>query len=508
MGQQPTSVTAVRPNRGPVNRTRWWGSLAIAVALAFAMLVPAGSQAEGSSPGGPVILMGLDSELTPGQASHGPPEDHQAMVGALLAAVNNGGEGLLVIGDGSNIRSYWKDDVADPLGVPVTFVSGAENIQNADFAGYAMIGVASSTHQLSGSNGLTNAESLALNSRDIDIAEFVNSGGGLLGKTQDGLPDPFGYVGPLGTFVPTSASFSSVEVTQAGLDLGLTQSGMDGWCCYHEVFDSFPDFMEVLITHDAGGIHQGKAAAVGGVNVQIPTGIELEPSSAALEVGGTHVLTAIVEEDDAPVEDREVAFTVIDGPHAGTTGTADTDEDGRATFAYEGTSAGVDTIRASFVDRLARNRSSNDVTVEWIPVPDSLSLAPSTANGLVGDQHTVTASLTDSEGDPLADAEVSFTVTDGPHAGTSATADTDADGKATFTYEGQAIGTDTIVATHAPERGDELTSNEVTIQWAEVLGEVEEADDEDDEDDEDDAIEEIQEAEPAEAVEDDPDFTG
>ena len=480
-----TSTTAA--HRTP----RTWVALAAAIGLALAVLVPATSLADDEGTGGPVILMGLDSELTPGRASHGPPEDHQAMVDALLDAVRNGGEGILVIGpDTGNFESYWVEDIGDPLGVDVTFVNGVEDIEEVDFDGYAMIGVASSFAQVSG--GLTNAENEALISRDLDIAEFINQGGGLLGKTQDGMADPFGYMGPLGTFQLTSTGFSSVEVTPAGLDLGLTQDGMDGWCCYHEVFEEFPDFMEVLITHDDGGTHQEKAAAIGGVDVTVPTGIDLEPGSATLDVGDTHELRAIVEEDDAPAEDVEVSFTVIDGPHEGLTGTAETDEDGIATFSYEGTAAGDDRVRASFVDVLERERSSNEVTVEWVPAPDSLSLSPSEATGTVGEEHTLTATLTDSEGAPLDEAEITFRVTDGPNEGESLTAESDEDGQATFTYISEDVGTDTIVATHEPDEGDALTSNDATIEWAEVLEEVEE----------------VEEAEPAEPVEEEPDFTG
>jgi hypothetical protein len=490
-------------------------ALVAAIALAFTLLGPATGPADAADAdvGGPVILMGLDSELTPNSHSHGPPADHQAMVSALLGAVRNGGEGILVIGPSTgNFRNYWVGDVGDPLGVDVTFVNGVENIKQVSFDGFAMIGVASSFLQVSG--GLSNAENEALISRELDIAAFINDGGGLLGKTQDGMSNPFGYVGPLGTFEPSSASFSSIKVTQAGLDLGLTQNGMDGWCCYHEVFDTFPDFMDVLITHDGGGVHQGKAAAIGGVNVVVPTGIELAPTSASLEVGETHTLQAKVEEDDAPVEDREVTFTVVSGPHAGTTGTAETNEQGVATFSYDGAAAGTDRVEASFEDLLGRDRTSNEVTVEWLALPDSLSLAPAEASGTIGNEHSVAATLTDTQGEPISDAEVTFTVVDGPNEGVTGSAETDAEGQATFTYLGEAVGTDVIVATHTPDGAEEMTSNDAKMEWVEVLAAGEEADgsdgsDEsgDNEDDEGD-VEEIEEADAADAVEAQPDFTG
>jgi trimeric autotransporter adhesin len=142
------------------------------------------------------------------------------------------------------------------------------------------------------------------------------------------------------------------------------------------------------------------------------------------------------------------------------------------------------------------------------PLAEGLHLAPETAGAAVGNEHSVTATLVDSEGDPVADAEIAFEVTDGPHVGTNGTATTDEDGRATFAYEGDEVGTDSIVATHTPEEGDDVTSNTVTVDWTQVLAEAVEADDADDETEEVDDVEEIEEADAADAVEAQPDFTG
>jgi hypothetical protein len=272
------------------------------------------SSATNNGIGGPVILMGLDSELTPGQSSHGTPAEHAAMVESLLSNVTNGGVGILVIGDGPNIRAYWEGDVGNAPNVnqPVTFVSGADDILAVDFDGYAMLGIASSTFQLPGTNGINNVENDALIQRRDDIANFVNGGGGLLGKTQDQLTNAWGYVDPFGDFSAVSASFSRVIVEQAGLDLGLTQQGMDGWCCYHEVLTSFPGFFDVLITHNAGGALQGEAAAIGGVQVVIPTQISLSIDGATeTDVGATEEYDVRLTNigDDTP-ENVVVEFTL------------------------------------------------------------------------------------------------------------------------------------------------------------------------------------------------------
>ncbi|WP_243637747.1 hypothetical protein [Natrarchaeobius oligotrophus] len=235
---------------------------------------------EGQVTGGPVILMGLDSELTPGSSSHGPPEEHAKMVESILDSVTNDGEGILVLGGNTDsnpdIVDYWEGDVGNDSRVdePVTFVNESDNIRNVDFDGYAMIGIVSSTDQIN--NGLVNSENQALIDRQEDIAEFVNTGGGLLGKTQDGLNDSWAYVSEIADIDPIETSFSSVDVTEAGKELGLTQSGMDGWCCYHESFeeDSIPEFLEVLIRNEQRS--ERPPAAIGGDQVVIQTAVDLE----------------------------------------------------------------------------------------------------------------------------------------------------------------------------------------------------------------------------------------
>lgn len=235
---------------------------------------------DGQLTGGPVILMGLDSELAPGNSSHGPPSEHAKMVATVLDSVTNGGEGILVLGGDPdtdpNIQRYWVDDVgSDPrVDEEVTFVNGPDEIRSVDLQGYAMVGIVSSERQIW--RGLTNAENEALIDRQHDIAEFVNGGGGLLGKTQDGLQNSWDYISEIADLEAIETGFSSVDVTQAGLDLGLTQSGMDGWCCYHEAFveDSVPDFLDVLIRNDRRW--DRPPAAIGGDSVVIQTAVDLE----------------------------------------------------------------------------------------------------------------------------------------------------------------------------------------------------------------------------------------
>src|SRR2546430_1142968 len=76
--------------------------------------------------------------------------------------------------------------------------------------------------------------------------------------------------------------------------------------------------------------------------------------------------------------------------------------------------------------------------------PLTVTLAPPSASNLIGTQHTVTATVTDSAPAPVEGASVTFTVTGAnPTSGTVTTA---TDGTAAFTYTGSVAGDDTIAA--------------------------------------------------------------
>ena len=84
------------------------------------------------------------------------------------------------------------------------------------------------------------------------------------------------------------------------------------------------------------------------------------------------------------------------------------------------------------------------------PEPTDITLAPPTATNDVGDDHTVTATVTDGLGFPVEEADVVFEVTDGPNVGDSNGPNgiaLDGNGQATFTYTGDGgAGADTIQA--------------------------------------------------------------
>ncbi|MDW7776696.1 MAG: PEF-CTERM sorting domain-containing protein [Methanosarcinales archaeon] len=101
-----------------------------------------------------------------------------------------------------------------------------------------------------------------------------------------------------------------------------------------------------------------------------------------------------------------------------------------------------------------------------------ITLSPATATNVIGDVHTVTATLTDLVGAPQTGVTVNFEVISGPNVGDSGSDVTDANGMATFTYTGDGgVGIDQIQAHFQDQTGATIDSQIVTKMWI-VGGEI------------------------------------
>jgi YD repeat-containing protein len=92
-------------------------------------------------------------------------------------------------------------------------------------------------------------------------------------------------------------------------------------------------------------------------------------------------------------------------------------------------------------------------------------LSPPTGTSQLGQPYTVTASVTDANGQPLANVNVNFNVIQGPNVGANGSAVTNAAGTAVFAYTGHSAGTDTIQASITNASGGISKSNPVTVNW-------------------------------------------
>jgi hypothetical protein len=191
--------------------------------------------------------------------------------------------------------------------------------------------------------------------------------------------------------------------------------------------------------------------------------IDLAPATSTGRTGTNHTVTATVSEGGTPVPGRRVDFAVTAGPHAGTSGFATTNANSVATFTYAGTAGGTDTIRASFTDSVGRPHSDT-ARRTWIAF--GLALAPATSTGLIGTNHTVTATLTENGQPAAAGRDVVFTITGANPQQVTRT--TNAAGQATFTYTGTSAGTDAIRARHDDRFGGSTSSTQVQRTWSEA----------------------------------------
>nr|MBA3311207.1 Ig-like domain-containing protein [Nocardioidaceae bacterium] len=187
-----------------------------------------------------------------------------------------------------------------------------------------------------------------------------------------------------------------------------------------------------------------------------PFAVTITPAADTNTVGDEHCVTAtVVDEFGNPTPGVTVRFAVAGANTA--SGTDQTDADGTAEFCYTGTRAGVDAISA-YAD--SNNDGDRDVaepqgaaTKTYVPgTPARLTLSPKQAVNVVGDEHCVTATVTDAFGNPTSAVEVDFAV-----AGFNATSGertTDGSGRAEFCYTGQLPGEDAIRAFADLDRDD------------------------------------------------------
>ncbi|MCG8406104.1 MAG: hypothetical protein MI923_12980 [Phycisphaerales bacterium] len=203
-------------------------------------------------------------------------------------------------------------------------------------------------------NDLNPAEGVALGNNAQAIAAFVNSGGGLLAH---GSGEPaFGW---LNTLLPDlnhidSGGNTDLAMTPAGIAAfpGLTNQELNAGP-WHNHFEGDFGTLNILATSENFTDSLGNPAAViiGGSFVTLPSMITLTPATAINLVNTQHTVTAlVVDEENAPTANLPVEFEVLaDGPNAGVTGSAVTNETGVAMFTYTGNGGtGTDRIQATF----------------------------------------------------------------------------------------------------------------------------------------------------------------
>jgi hypothetical protein len=181
-----------------------------------------------------------------------------------------------------------------------------------------------------------------------------------------------------------------------------------------------------------------------------PARVTVTPPAASNTAGKEHCVTASVTDAFGnPTPGVEVGFTVSGANTAG--GTDTTDAGGRADFCYTGTHTGVDTITAvadSDGDgEQETGEPTGTATKTYTPAaPSTVSLDPPADTNRAGQEHCVTATVTDAFGNTVGPGvDVVFSVA-GVNDRDPVTVQTDNFGQADFCYTGTAAGADVIRA--------------------------------------------------------------
>jgi hypothetical protein len=183
-------------------------------------------------------------------------------------------------------------------------------------------------------------------------------------------------------------------------------------------------------------------------DIGTPATLSLSPPFDTNRAGEEHCVIATVGDAmRSLLPDVTVRFSVTGSHTAG--GTDKTDADGTASFCYTGTTAGADRIVA-FAD--TDRDSTQDpgepdgvATKTYAPAaPAAVVVTPPTGVNSAGEEHCVTATVTDAFANQTPAVDMFFTVSGGNTASGPRT--TDANGVAVFCYTGTTAGADTITA--------------------------------------------------------------
>lgn len=208
------------------------------------------------------------------------------------------------------------------------------------------------------------------------------------------------------------------------------------------------------VTATATKFGTSKTSNTATINWKEPKTLTMSPASASLHTGTSHTVTATVKDQNGSAMAGEtVSFTRTGANPGSASGT--TNSSGQTSHTYTGVNAGDDTITGT-VQVTATKTLSGSATAHWDQAA-TISLSPSSASRSVGQTHTVTATVTDNQGNLQKGTTVSFSVSGANTASGSGT--TDASGAAAFSYAGSNAGDDTITAT-----ADGATAT-ATVHW-------------------------------------------
>ena len=209
-------------------------------------------------------------------------------------------------------------------------------------------------------------------SKAENIADFVNSGGGLFSSVNN-----YGWL----TALLPQAVFNNggcnggPEATSDGVtDFGLSNTIVEA--CWHGYFTGDVGTLKTLVDYPYPTMSDTrKAVSIGGGEVSLPSSFTLGISPSTPEAGQDLTITAVAQTlAGVPQPGVVVTVNVSSGPDSGQTFTATTDSTGTASITVRTNSVGTAVYTATAVVNGVSKTVS--VTVAW--EPPATTVAPST----------------------------------------------------------------------------------------------------------------------------------
>ena len=210
-----------------------------------------------------------------------------------------------------------------------------------------------------------------------------------------------------------------------------------------------------LVTVNAVAVHVGSCTFSGWPSTPLPAGSELIVTQTAIIAAEGCLGPAQLDSSDVDLLPSCVPNGIVPAVDVTVNGTTTTYIDSGQVLNTGGLDGGA----------CSGNESTQWTTIGHAPCKGALlTLAPPEQSHPVLSTATVTASFTNSCGQPLSNVQVDFSIASGPNAGMTHSGVTDANGQTSFTYSSSQVGTDTLGATITNLVGS-IASNSVTASW-------------------------------------------
>jgi hypothetical protein len=194
----------------------------------------------------------------------------------------------------------------------------------------------------------------------------------------------------------------------------------------------------------------------------------LTPDSLTTCIGNAHTVTLTLQDGNgSPLVNVPASILVISGPNVGLVVNGTSNANGQIFLSYTSSLPGTDHFRGSFTNSDGILELSNSAQVEWqaCPAAETGVLTPDVAFVCTTHPHTVTLTLQDSTGVPLANFAAGISILSGPNAGLNVTGTTNAGGQLVMTWTSALEGTDRLRGFFTNSNGILEYSNSAQAEW-------------------------------------------